>query len=153
MPEIRRLGEIIGDKENDMSAYSIMRSYLIECLKNRFSPELSISGADGSIEFDELLRRTIGTTINSDRVMDCLRGQIDEDELRRLIDKISQSKTEWNIAALEYGKAITICLANRFGNDFSLDSFERVDSPRVPMSTIVRAGLEKSTSIADVAGI
>ena len=113
----------LKDSKSDLSTFSLMQQYLIAGLKNRIPPEMGISSVEGTIQFDELLRQNLNKSIDSDKVCKLLGGSISETEIKELITKMEEAKSEWNIYAAEYGKAISICMANQFGDNINSDNF------------------------------
>lgn len=113
----------LKDYKSDLSTFSLMQQYLIAGLKNRIPPEIGISGVNGTIQFDELLRQNLNKPIDSDKVCELLGGSMSETEIKELITKIEEAKNEWNIYAVEYGKAISICMTNKFGDNINSDNF------------------------------
>lgn len=113
----------LKDSKSDISTFSLMQQYLISGLKNRIPPEIGISGIDSTIQTDEFLRKHLNKSIDTDKVFKLLNGRMTEIELNELTTKIENAKSEWDIYALEYGKAISICMANYFGENINSDNF------------------------------
>lgn len=118
----------LKDSKSDLSTFSLMQQYLIAGLKNRIPPEMGISGVEGTIQFDELLRQNLNKPIDSDKVCKLLGGSMSETEIKELITKMEEAKNEWNIYAVEYGKTIAICMANKFGDNINTDNFIQCQS-------------------------
>ena len=124
--DVDRFIHAISNTEIELSANNLLNCYMTKALQNRNSPELGISGKDGHISFGSLLERKIGQKINRDKVLECVDGMINPDEANEIIDKIEKSKSEWEIYALEYGKALAICSADEFGSTINQHNFSPI---------------------------
>lgn len=110
-----------------------MKLYLCG-LKTRIPPEIGISGEQGTLQLDELLRNSIGKKIDKSKVINLLKETISAEEIEELINKIETSKNEYGICAVEYGKAIAVCATNEFGKDINHENYKSMEKNSRTMS-------------------
>lgn len=122
---VAKLIDGLSEDKGDLTAFHLMQKYMIG-LDSRIPPEIGLSGCMCSIQFGELLRRSIGKKFDREKIASLLGEDIGIDYLNSIIDKIETGKNEWDIKAKEYGKAMAICLANEFGDVLSKDNFKSI---------------------------
>ena len=142
--EVNRFMEAIQGTTEDLTTYNLLKLYLSK-LQTRIPPELGISGKEGTLQLDELLRTSIGKKIDRSKVIGLLQESMSLDELESLIAKIETSRDEWGIYAAEYGKAINVCSANEFGKELNSENFRPMAKSSRVMSTSSAFGFFEST--------
>ena len=93
--------------KNEITAYNLLQFYLSRCLKNRFHPHIGIAG-NGDFSLDDLLRSQLSKPLDFDSNHFDMLGR--PDSYKAIFDKITSSKSEWSICAVEYGIALSIIL-------------------------------------------
>lgn len=142
--DVNRFMEAIQGTTEDLTTYNLLKLYLSK-LQTRIPPELGISGKEGTLQLDELLRTSIGKKIDRSKVIGLLQESMSLDELESLIAKIETSRDEWGIYAAEYGKAINVCSANEFGKELNSENFRPMAKSSRVMSTSSAFGFFEST--------
>lgn len=143
---VNRFMEAIQGTTEDLTTYNLLKLYLSK-LQTRIPPELGISGKEGTLQLDELLRTSIGKKIDRSKVIGLLQESMSLDELESLIAKIETSRDEWRIYAAEYGKAINVCSANEFGKELNSENFRPMAKSSRVMSIGSAFGFLESTYI------
>ena len=141
--DVNRFMEAIQGTTEDLTTYNLLKLYLSK-LQTRIPPELGISGKEGTLQLDELLRTSIGKKIDRSKVIGLLQESMSLDELESLIAKIETSRDEWGFYAAEYGKAINVCSANEFGKELNSENFRPMAKSSRVMSTSSAFGFFES---------
>lgn len=139
-PDVERFIDSLSEDKEDLTAFHLMQKYM-SGLENRMPPEMGISGKAGSIQFDELLRQSIGKKFDREKIASLIGKDITTDNLNSIIDKIETAKYEWNIWDKEYGKALAICSASEFGDSLSKDNFKSIQGSQKSMNRESAMGL------------
>ncbi len=99
--------------DKDLSLDYLFNLYLTQALKNRFSPNYSVSG-QSHFDLQSKFRNIIGVDISDDDAMRAhqkLDSFIDTSEVDRILEKIKNSASEYDICAAEFGTALAITRA------------------------------------------
>ncbi|MDF2940875.1 MAG: hypothetical protein K0R66_1517 [Gammaproteobacteria bacterium] len=112
--EVDRLWSRLASKEvaGCLSAESLLMAYTVR-LSTRYTPTLSSTLSHYSL--DEKFYARIGRPFNEKEkamVLRALKPLADEKQILSTMDKISQSKNEWGIYAVDYGMALAISHAS-----------------------------------------
>lgn len=121
--DVKKFVDSLSQDKEDFTAFHLMQKYM-SVLENRVPPEIGISGTDGTVQLDELLRESMGKQIDRNKILGIIGNDISVDDMDDIIDKIETGKSEYNILAKEYGKALNVCLINEFGDNLSDENFK-----------------------------
>lgn len=116
-------------------------------LENRMPPEMGISGEQGTLQLDELLRRSIGKKFDRNQIASLIGNDISAEDLNSIMDKLETARDEWNINAKEYGKAMAICSAGEFGDSLSKENFISLQCNQRFMSSESAMGLFRASDM------
>lgn len=131
--DVKNFIESLLGATDEFTTYNLVKLYLCE-LKNRIPPEIGISGEQGTLQLDELLRNSIGKKIDKSKVINLLKETISAEEIEELINKIETSRNEYGIYVVEYGKAIVVCATNEFGKDINHENYKSMKKNSRTMS-------------------
>lgn len=125
--DVDKFNKALKNYEGDYSSKELLNLYLCKGLRNRITPVLGVSGQDGNWNLENLLnKKYIQNDINPEKVAESLKRFMSEEEIKEIISKINSKE----VYAIDYGKALAVCLANDFArNEFELSinkiSFEQ----------------------------
>lgn len=108
---------------DDVTTYNLLELYCTFGLTARIPPEFGIAGEDGTIQLDELLKSSLGKELNRKNVQLLLTQYIKSEELEQFIERMQNAKNEYEIMDKDYGKALAICLASKFGNNITCENY------------------------------
>ena len=89
--DVKNFIESLLGATDEFTTYNLVKLYLCG-LKTRIPPEIGISGEQGTLQLDELLRNSIGKKIDKSKVINLLKETISAEEIEELINKIETSK-------------------------------------------------------------
>lgn len=121
--DVKKFVDSLSQDTEDFTAFHLMQKYM-SVLEDRVPPEIGISGTDGTVQLDELLRESMGKQIDRNKILGIIGDDMSVDDMDDIMDKIETGKNEYNILAKEYGKALNICLINEFGDNLSDENFK-----------------------------
>ena len=131
--EVKNFIESLLGATDELTTYNLMKLYLCG-LETRIPPEIGISGEEGTLQLDELLRNSIGKKIDKSKVVNLLKKSMSAEQIEELINKIENSRDEYGIYAVEYGKAIAVCATNEFGKDINHENYKSMAKNSITMS-------------------
>ncbi len=117
--DVERFHEVLStvsadlDKNRGVDAVEFLFLYLTKALENRIPPTIGVQG-QGSIDLAEDLREKAGRKILPEQQAKAharLDSLVGAEEVNRIIELIEGAKSEWDILALDYGKALAVMLA------------------------------------------
>lgn len=111
--DVQRWVDTLASKwPRDISALSLLETYLLYGLRNRFVPTIALVRDSGRrvYQLNNLFLRILKTTVPP-RVVKTLKERYEcENDIEHVATKILNARSEWSIDAVEYGAALVLGL-------------------------------------------
>lgn len=110
----------------EVTAYNLLEFYLVNFLKNRHKPFIAISGQPTIYNLDKFLSSGEARNINFDSEHFSSIGELPN--YLNVFQKLQNLKSEWDIYAVDYGLAMSICLNELKNKGLVRNHNERLDN-------------------------